>query len=495
MTTSSPTLPNVLPNASTSALPAVDLRARIHGCWLGKSIGGTLGLPAEGKPGPLTFSFYDPVPTSAPPNDDLELQLVWLDLVEHRGFALTQRDFADAWLAHIHYMWDEYGRCRWNLRRGVPPSAAGTFENWFVAGMGSPIRSEIWACICAGRPAAAAAYAALDASLDHGAEGIAGEVYLAVLQALVLGGASLPAALSDALHRIDAGTETAGALRRVFELHRAGRAPWDAYAELVRRHGHDNFTHAPLNLGLTVWALLYGEGDFERSILLAANGGYDTDCTAATVGATLGMLLGPDGIGDRWKKPIGEDVFVGPGIQGIRAPATLGELTERTLALAERFSASGGVAPEAVSPPPSVDLRGLPGTIRLEPLDGSAPVAWANGELPPEVRLAGGAEWIWRVGPECGDHVWIVALARGGARLFVDGQMIIDCPPGQPFVPAVHRPADPSRTRFVPRKSVHRMRLELGPSSSSFEASVLLASSSMHLTTWDGAVLPHAPRL
>lgn len=32
--------------------------------------------------------------------------LVWLHLPESRGFSITQRDFADAWLKHIHYMWD-----------------------------------------------------------------------------------------------------------------------------------------------------------------------------------------------------------------------------------------------------------------------------------------------------------------------------------------------------------------------------------------------------
>ena len=96
----------------------------------------------------LHYSFYDPVPTSAPPNDDLELQLVWLDLVERSSGPLTQEHFAQAWLQNIHYMWDEYGRCRWNLRRGVPITAVGTYENWFESGMGSPIRSEIWATLC-----------------------------------------------------------------------------------------------------------------------------------------------------------------------------------------------------------------------------------------------------------------------------------------------------------------------------------------------------------
>ncbi len=468
------------------------LAHRIHGCWLGKSIGGTLGLPAEGKFGPLNFTFYDPVPTSAPPNDDLELQLVWLHLVEQRGFDLTQRDFADAWLAHIHYMWDEYGRCRWNLRRGVPPSASGTFENWFTAGMGSPIRSEIWACICAGSPAHAAAYAALDASLDHGPEGIAGEVFLAVLQSLVVTGEPLFASLERAMEFVAPETETAQAVRLVFTLRDRGLTEWEAYAEIIREHGSENFTHTPLNLAFITWALLYGEGDFDRSLLLGTNCGYDTDCTAATVGATLGMLLGPEGIDERWKAPIGEGIFLGPGIQGIDSADSLTDLTARTLALAERFAAQPNRPLPTVEPIASPHLATLPGTIFLQPLDGSAPVAWANGELPAAVL---GAEWTWTVGPEVSSGCVLIALARHGGRLSLDGEPVIDCPAGLPFVPAVHRPDPASRTVFAPTKTRYRVRLELEQKNARQDVSIFLGAANNHLTTWEGTVLPFAPRL
>ena len=53
-----------------------EIRKKILGGWVGKSIGGTLGAPYEGCNGPLALTFYDPVPTTMLPNDDLDLQIL-----------------------------------------------------------------------------------------------------------------------------------------------------------------------------------------------------------------------------------------------------------------------------------------------------------------------------------------------------------------------------------------------------------------------------------
>lgn len=478
-------------NFSTTS--PIALKSSINGCWLGKSIGGTLGLPAEGEMKRLNFTFYDPIPTSAPPNDDLELQLVWLHLVENARAPLTQADFAQAWIDHIHYMWDEYGRCRWNLRRGVPASSAGTFENPFHAGMGSPIRSEIWACLFPGDPDSAASYAALDASLDHGIEGIAGEVLFAVMQNEVISGTSLEEAIALAIRYIPADSETARAVEWIGTCHRTGMEAWDCWKELLARHGNENFTHTPLNVALTLWALLYGEGDFEKSILLATNGGFDTDCTAATAGATLGFILGAEGIPARWIEPVGQGVFVGPGIRGINAPQTIAELTERTIALIGKLEPREWDPAIWKTPFPTVPLTSLPGTLELTPAGNGNPVAWANGELPTEVKQAGGATWTWHLTTDEPRHV--ICLAREGAKLFIDDQLVIECPSGLPYVPATHRSAAQSRAQVTPGKGTHTVRLELNSRAPNQEATVLLAYPNLHICPWTAQELPHAANL
>jgi ADP-ribosylglycohydrolase len=441
----------------------------------------------------LHYTFYDPVPTIAPPNDDLELQLVWLYLVEqNKSGELTLQDFAKTWIDNIHYMWDEYGRCRWNLRRGVPAEACGTFENWFVSGMGSPIRSEIWACLFPGDPASAAYYAALDASLDHGVEGIVGEVYFAVIQSLVLGGATLEGALEQASQRLPADTETAQAVALVRRLHAEGMEVWECREKLLSEHGHDNFTHTPLNIALTVWAMLYGEGDFSETILYAVNGGYDTDCTAATAGAILGMVIGAENIPGKWKTPIGNGVYVGPGILGIDSPSTLEELTRRQTAQIGKLAQKSWDDLVLNPTPPAVNLATLPGTLTLTLPDGETAI-WANGELPASVKSVGGATWTWDK-PDDRPR-FLIALASSGARLYVDDELVVDCPPGVPFVPATHRCADPARQMVKLTAGTHEVRVELNTKDPEQEATVYLSYPNLHIAPWTSEELPMMAQL
>lgn len=470
---------------------SISLENRVLGGWWGKSAGGTLGLPAEGRTERQHYSFYDPVPEVVPPNDDLELQLVWLDRMENHRGPLTVKTMADAWLDHIHYMWDEYGRCRWNLRRGVPAALAGLFENPFASAMGSPIRSEIWAIVAAGNVDLAEKFARLDAMLDHGAEGIAGEVFFTVLQTLVLSGVSLGDALEEGLRRTDGATETRHGLDLMLALHRKGTECWVAHEALIRAHRHDNFTHAPLNVALTLWALLYGGGDFGETILLGVNGGYDTDCTAATAGATLGFLYGADRLPKKWTVPLGDGIAIGEGIIGIDAPTTLGQLTERSLSLRARAAELTPILPERPEQVPA--LASLPGTISIA--GGNASIAWSNGELPPEIKAEGKAAWEWTPGANIGRPFRLSALAREGARLWIDGKLLVDCPAGVSFIPATHRCAAESAAVFTPSKKSHEVRVELNSANPWQEASVLLADATLHIAPWSGVALPHLPRM
>jgi hypothetical protein len=53
-----------------------------------------------------------------------------------------------------------------------------------------------------------------------------------------------------------------------------------------------NMNSTPSNGALVLLALLYGNGDFYKTLQYAMALGYDADCNAATAGAVLGTRLG-----------------------------------------------------------------------------------------------------------------------------------------------------------------------------------------------------------
>ncbi len=114
---------------------------------------------------------------------------------------------------------------------------------------------------------------------------------------------------------------------------------------ILENHGNPNFTDAPQNIAFTILGWLYGT-DFEDCILKAVNCGYDTDCTAATLGAILGMILGPELLPERWVHPVGARIVVSPQIKGFPAPAHLDELTHRTMAVGREILATWGTGIE-----------------------------------------------------------------------------------------------------------------------------------------------------
>jgi ADP-ribosylglycohydrolase len=49
--------------------------------------------------------------------------------------------------------------------------------------------------------------------------------------------------------------------------------------------------------------LLYGKGDFTKSICLAVQACFDTDCNGATVGSIVGIMKGAESINEEWTSP------------------------------------------------------------------------------------------------------------------------------------------------------------------------------------------------
>lgn len=425
------------------SLHPLDVKSKIYGCWLGKAIGGTLGGPYEGYAGPLSLSFYDPVPTAVLPNDDLDLQVVWLCyLLNNRCREVTPDLLSEAWRRHVAFPWDEYGICHRNGAYGLKGYELGATDNFFSECMGAAIRSELWACLAPGDPERAAAFAWADAACDHAGEGIWAEVFFAALESAAFAESNPDRLIDQALAFLPRDSRVRDAVSLARASWRKKREWLAVRQDILAAYENPNFTDVAANLAFTILGWLAGDGDFGKSICIAANCGMDTDCTAATLGAILG-IIDPEGIPQLWREPIGDAVVLNPGIVTLpHIPKTLGELTEQTLRLAAQLAEYNPAIQEVVPrAPESRSGKTIQIPVRIGFCDRPALASVEAPEsLVPEIAVTLPGHWIRRgsadfhaavmllrytVHLEDDRPVQIMAWSQAATRIWIDGAGVV----------------------------------------------------------------------
>lgn len=369
-------------------LNLAEYRDSVLGCWMGKNIGGTLGAPFEWRRQINNVSFYTQELFGEPlPNDDLDIQLLWLIALEERGVDLDAHTLAEYWTLYVTPHWSEYGTAKINLRAGLMPPLSGTLHNDYKDSCGSFIRSEIWACIAPGSPSVAAWYAYQDAIIDHGnGEGVFAEVFCAALESAAFVERDLSRLIEIGLSYIPADCGVARAVQDAIGSYQSGKTWLEARDSILQGYRGLTFMNqrqntspedwdkgfgdgqrgwdVPSNIGMLIISLLYGGGNFSQTVCTAVNCGEDTDCTGATAGSIWGILHGCRKIPAEWIAPVGKKIKTAClnlgelGYFGNQLPADVEALTLRTEKIARQVALHHHLDIEFTSDAPS-DLGNL----------------------------------------------------------------------------------------------------------------------------------------
>ncbi len=334
---------------------------KVYGAWSGKLIGLILGQPTEGwgreaiekkakEAGCYPITAYMPANfdtphkgflvgkfASSPPNDDSDLMLAALLAVRERGIQLTARDLAECWIKYVPGACTAELVALQNFKRGIWPPESATTGNPYAEWIGAQMRVDLWGMMAPGLPRVAADYAAMDASISHAGNGIYAAQFIAAAVSAAMVEKDVNKVVRQALAAIPADCRYAEAIRDVVAWHRMHKDWKNAWEQLDKKYGFapdgtrgDKFAdekyntdkdpymwgdwrwvYADVNGAACTMALLYGQGDFSKSICLAAMIGYDNDCNAGTVGAILGAIHGHKGIPEQWTKPLNDTYQTG----------------------------------------------------------------------------------------------------------------------------------------------------------------------------------------
>lgn len=286
---------------------------KVMGAWIGKSAGGIIGFKQENNKSLMNYTFDNVFPDRLPPNDDFDLQVLYLfEVLEKNGANFDSYDLGQVFARHNKCWANEYRVAIENVNMGINPPLSGVFNNeYFQNSMGCPIRSELWALIAPGNPDIAAEFAKMDGCVDHGELSIECEAFLSALEAEAFVENDFDVLLARNLQKLKEDSQLRLCIESVISMYENGVNWRDARNRLVKKFGSCDASYAVINVGFVFLALIYGEGDFTSSLLIAVNCGFDSDCTAATAGAIFGIMNGASGIPQEWKDKIGDKFFLG----------------------------------------------------------------------------------------------------------------------------------------------------------------------------------------
>lgn len=205
------------------------------------------------------------------------------------------------------------------LKRGIeaPRSGSIALNGKVVAEqIGAQIFIDGWGMVAPGDPELAADLARRAASVSHDGEAIYGAQVIAAMVAHAFVERDLNRLLDTATGLIPNNSLIYALINDVRNWH-AAEPDWRQTRERIAgKYGYDRYggnCHIIPNHALIIHALLYGDDQFQKSLMIVNTCGWDTDCNSGNVGCLLGVKNGLAGIdhgGPDWRTPVADRLYL-----------------------------------------------------------------------------------------------------------------------------------------------------------------------------------------
>ncbi len=251
-----------------------------------------------------------------PSDDDTNYMVMALELLKKFGRNFSSENVAEIWLSSqpkTAYCTAERVAYK-NLLNGFLPPDSACYKNAYREWIGAQIRGDVFGYVNPCDPETAADMAWRDARISHVKNGIYGEMWVAAMIAVAYGTDDMLSIIRGGLAQIPSKSRLYSAVELICSDYESGIEQQVCFNNIAKRWnentGHD-WCHTISNAEIVAAALLYGKGDYGKSICLAVEQGFDTDCNGATVGSVLGVMLGYDKIPIEWTGIINDTLETG----------------------------------------------------------------------------------------------------------------------------------------------------------------------------------------
>ncbi len=301
-----------------------ELMDKIQGSWAAQTIGCAYGGPTEFRYQGQTIA--DSIPIEWTDHqvkdyfdnnpglyDDVYMDLTFLDVLHRLGKDAPVDSFALTF-AHADYsLWHANQAARDNILRGIMPPESGHWRNNPHADdIDYQIEADYAGIMCPGLPNLASKYSDKIGHIMNYGDGFYGGVFVGAMytQAFIMN--DIPTIVGNALKTIPAESNFYKCISDVIKWHSEYPNDWRQTWQLCQEKYADEVgcpegvkqpfdIDASINSAYIVIGLLYGEGDFGKTMEISTRCGQDSDCNPASAAGILGCMLGYSQIPEEWK--------------------------------------------------------------------------------------------------------------------------------------------------------------------------------------------------
>jgi hypothetical protein len=313
----------------TFTMPEDVLKDKIKGGWAGQTIGVTYGGPMEFRFNGTMIQEYIPIQwydgylkktmTNNPGlYDDIYMDLTFVDVFEKEGLDAPVSSFANAFATAGYTLWHANQAARYNILHGTgAPQSGHWMSNPHADCIDYQIEADFAGLMSPGMPNTSANISDKIGHIMNYGDGWYGGVYIGALYSLAFIHSDMSFIVEEALKTIPKESDYFKCINDVIEWYKKYPDDWkQTWFEVQKKWTSDigcpDGVFKPFNIDATVNSayvvigLLYGDGDFTKTLEIATRCGQDADCNPASAGGILGTVLGYNNIPSYWKQGLSE---------------------------------------------------------------------------------------------------------------------------------------------------------------------------------------------
>ncbi len=318
---------NKLPLDFKTTLSKTELSDKIKGGWAGQVIGCTFGGPTEFRFKGSMINDYMPIPweensclwyyQNAPGlYDDVYMDLTFVDVFEKEGLDAPAKSHALAFANADYKLWHANQAARYNILNGIlPPESGHWLNNPHADDIDFQIEADFAGLMAPGMVNVASEICDEIGHIMNYGDGWYGGVYVAAMYSMAFISQDIEQIVVEALSAIPVESDFYKCMDDVINWYQQYPGDWKrTWFETEKKWSADigcpdgvfqDFNiDAKINAAYIIIGLLYGQGDYAKTLEISTRCGQDSDCNPASAGGILGTMLGYSNIPEFWKKPL-----------------------------------------------------------------------------------------------------------------------------------------------------------------------------------------------